>query len=34
MLQVHLADGVRIEIGDALQLKLAVSLIRTLSREG
>ncbi len=34
MLQVHLADGVRLEIGDALQLKLAVSLIRTLSREG
>ena len=34
MLQVHLADGVRIEIGDVQQLKLAVSLIRTLSREG
>jgi hypothetical protein len=30
VLQVHLGDGVRIEIGDTAQLKLAVSLMRAL----
>jgi hypothetical protein len=33
VLQVHLAEGVRIEIGDVSQLQLAVSLIRALGRE-
>ncbi len=32
-LQVHLGEGVRVEIGHASQLQLAVSLIRALSRE-
>lgn len=33
VLQVHLACGTRLEIGDARQLELAVALIRALSRE-
>ena len=33
VLQVYLSDGVRMEIGDASQLPLAVSLIRALNRE-
>jgi hypothetical protein len=33
VLQVHLAGGVRLEIGDAAQVKLAVSLIKALSGE-
>jgi hypothetical protein len=32
-LNVHLASGVRIEVGDATQLKLVVSLIKALGVE-
>ena len=33
VLEVHLAGGVRIEVGDATQLKLAVSLLKVLGVE-
>jgi hypothetical protein len=33
VLQVHLGGGVRLEIGDAAQVKLAVSLIKALGME-